>query len=68
MLARILDVHMHRPHADSVANGDIRDRLDEIQLLISLEIESEGLLQAPDEQLISFPPRPSIASLVAHRS
>jgi hypothetical protein len=45
LLARILHTHMHLPHTDSSANRDIRDRLDEIQLLISLEIESEGLLR-----------------------
>lgn len=43
LFARILKAHMDAPHHDAAANVRIRDALDEIELLLALEIEQEGL-------------------------
>ncbi|WP_368565639.1 hypothetical protein [Pseudoxanthomonas sp. UTMC 1351] len=43
LLARMLMAHMRSRHLDASANEEIRDFLDEIQLLVCLEIERQGL-------------------------
>ncbi len=45
-LARMLDAHIDRDHADAASNARIRSQLDEIQLLLALEIERAGLRAA----------------------
>jgi hypothetical protein len=45
-LARMLDAHIGREHADGASNERIRDQLDEIQLLLALEIERAGVRAA----------------------
>ncbi len=46
LFAALLDAHMGAGHADAAANARIRDRLDEIELLLALEIERAGLSRA----------------------
>jgi hypothetical protein len=45
-LARMLDAHIDRDHADEASNARIRSQLDEIQLLLALEIEQAGVRAA----------------------
>lgn len=43
LLTKILIAHMRSHHLDAGANEEIRDFLDEIQLLVCLDIERQGL-------------------------
>lgn len=42
-LARMLDAHIDRDHADAASNARIRSQLDDIELLLALEIERAGV-------------------------
>jgi hypothetical protein len=43
LLTKMLMAHMRSRHLDAGANEEIRDFLDEIQLLVCLDIERQGL-------------------------
>jgi hypothetical protein len=43
LLTKMLMAHMRSHHLDAGANEEIRDFLDEIQLLVCLDIERQGL-------------------------
>ncbi|WP_368565388.1 hypothetical protein [Pseudoxanthomonas sp. UTMC 1351] len=55
LLAKLLAAHMRSHHLDASANGEIRDVLDEIQLMVCLEIERQGLRYG-DESIPSCQP------------
>lgn len=48
LLAHLLDAHMDHGHHDERANARIRDGLDQLELLLALDIERQGLRHSPE--------------------